>query len=129
MSAARSIGAVAGGIVVGVGLTLITDLVLHRAGVFPPLGQHTGDGPLAVATTYRVVYGIAGAYVTARLAATRPMAHAVAGGLIGFAVSLAGAIATWNRDLGAHWYPVALVLTAVPCAWIGGLVRERQLQA
>ena len=127
---ARSIGAVAAGIVVGVGLTLVTDLVLHAVGVFPSPGRAATDGPLALATLYRIVYGIFGAYVTARLAPARPILHAMIGGGIGFVVSLVGAVATWNKgaEFGPHWYPVALIVTALPCAWLGGWLRERQLR-
>jgi hypothetical protein len=39
----KSIGAVVGGIAVGVALTLITDAVLHAVSFFPPLGQWTPD--------------------------------------------------------------------------------------
>lgn len=49
----RSIGAVAGGIAVGLILTLATDVVLHITGVFPPLGQPAGSPPLVLATVYR----------------------------------------------------------------------------
>jgi hypothetical protein len=32
-----------------------------------------------------------------------------------------GAIVTWNRgpEFGPHWYPLALVVTALPAAWLG----------
>ena len=126
----RSVGAVVGGIVVGVVLTLITDLVLHAMGVFPPLGQPVSDGPLVLATAYRIVFGVLGCYVAARLAPDRPMRHALIAGFIGFLVSIAGAVATWNKGpaFGPHWYPLALIVTALPCAWVGGWMRERQLR-
>ena len=125
----RSIGAVVGGIVVGVVLTLITDLVLHAVGVYPPWGQPVSDGPLVLATAYRMVFGVVAGYVTARLAPDRPIWHAMIGGFIGFVVSIAGAVATWNKGpaFGPHWYPLALIVTALPCAWVGGWIRERQL--
>jgi hypothetical protein len=124
----RSVGAVVAGIVVGVVLTLITDLVLHAVGVFPPWGQPVSDGPLVLATAYRIVFGVVGSYVTARLAPDRPMLHAMIGGVLGFVVSIAGAVATWNRGpaFGPHWYPVALIVIALPCAWLGGKIRVMQ---
>lgn len=126
----RSIGAVLAGMVVGLVLTLGTDLLLHRMGVFPPSGQPAGNGPLALATAYRIVYSILGSYIAARLAFDRPMLHAMAGGVIGFVVSIAGAVVTWNRvaEFGPHWYPLALIVTALPCSWVGGRLRERQLR-
>jgi hypothetical protein len=41
-------------------------------------------------------------------------------------------VATWNKGpaFGPHWYPIALVLVSIPCAWIGGkLYEKRQLTA
>ena len=60
------------GIVTAVALTLVTDLVLHAMGFFPPAGQPASSGPLVVATLYRVVFGVLGSYVSARLAPNRP---------------------------------------------------------
>ena len=128
-SVGRSVGAVVGGIVVGVVLTTITDVVLHAMGVFPPWGQPVSDGPLVLATAYRIVFGIVGSYVAARLAPDRPMRLAMIAGFVGFVVSIVGAIVTWNKGpaFGPHWYPLALVVIALPCAWVGGWLRERQL--
>lgn len=125
----RSVGAVLAGIVAGAALSLGTDEVLHIAGVYPPWGQPTGDHPLLLATIYRIVYGIVGCYLAARLAPYQPMAHALAVGAAGFAVSVLGAVATWNQDLGPHWYPVAVAAIALPCAWAGGKLRLMQLRA
>jgi hypothetical protein len=126
----RSVGAVIAGSVVGVALTLATDVVLHKVGVFPPWGQPVNDGPLVLATAYRAVFGVMGSYVVARLAPDRPMWHAMVSGIVGFVVSVAGAVATWNRgpEFGAHWYPIALIVIALPCAWLGGRFREMQLR-
>jgi peptidoglycan/LPS O-acetylase OafA/YrhL len=129
-SVGRSIWAVVAGIVVGVVLTTITDVVLHAMGVFPAWGQPVSDGPLELATAYRIVFGVLGCYVAARLAPDRPMRHAMIAGFIGFIVSIAGAVVTWNKGpaFGPHWYPLALIVTALPCAWVGGWMRERQLR-
>ena len=124
----RSTGAVLAGIVVGVILTIGTDMVLYAAGIFPPLGQPAADAPLLLATAYRIVYGIIGSYVVARLAPDRPMGHALAGGAIGLAVGIVGAVVTWDRGFGPHWYPIAVAAIALPCAWVGGRLRERQLR-
>lgn len=125
----RSILAIVVGILVGIILTLVTDAVLHKIGFFPSLGKWTPSRPLAVATAYRVVYGIFGSYIVARLAPSRPMLHALISGAIGVIASAAGAIVTWNSNLGPHWYPLALVITALPCAWVGGKMRVVQLSA
>jgi hypothetical protein len=119
----RSILALLAGFVVVVVLSLGTDLALHAAGIFPELGQTMSNGLFALATIYRTLYGVAGSYVTARVAPDRPMGHALVGGLIGLALSILGAVVTWNKDLGPHWYPLALIATAMPAAWLGGKLR------
>lgn len=126
----RSVLAVLVGIVAGVAVTLATDFVLHAIHVFPAWDQRVPDSLLALATAYRTVYSVGASYLTARLAPFSPMKHALAGGVIGFVVSLAGAIATWNGgpQFQTHWYPVALVLLAIPCAWVGGVLREKQMR-
>jgi hypothetical protein len=120
--AIRSFGALFAGFLVVVVLSLGTDLALHASGVFPPWGRGMSDGLFLLATVYRTLFALAGSYLTARLAPYRPLGHALAGGAVGLALSIAGAIATWDRgpEFGPHWYPVALVLTAMPCAWAGG---------
>lgn len=123
----RSIGAVLAGFVAVVILSIGTDLALVAAGVFPPLSQPASFTTplLLLATAYRSVYSVAGSYLAARLAPDRPMGHALALGVVGLAVSLAGAIVM--RGVGPAWYPIALILLAMPCAWLGGvLYRARQ---
>lgn len=111
-------------------LSIGTDVALHAAGIFPAIGQPVSDRLLLLATTYRCVYAVAGCYLTARLAPDRPMRHALVLGIVGVILSTAGAIATWNRGpaFGPHWYPLALIASALPCAWVGGLLCSRQLR-
>jgi multisubunit Na+/H+ antiporter MnhB subunit len=129
----RSIGAVLTGIVAGIILTIGTDIVLHAIGVFPPWGQSMVgfDGALLLATAYRTVYGVLGSYIIARLAPDRRMQHALVAGAIGLAVSIVGAAATWNKGpaFGPHWYPLALIVLAMPQAWVGGKLGLMQLRA
>lgn len=124
----RSIAAVAAGIVAGIVLSLGTDVALHVLGLFPALGQPMSDRLLALATAYRAVYSVLCSYLTARLAPRRPMLHAMVLGVLGLIVSAIGAATTWNRGLGPHWYPVALVVLALPLSWLGGRLRELQLR-
>jgi hypothetical protein len=46
-------------------------------------------------------------------------------GVIGLVLSSAGAIAAIPMNLGPSWYPIALVLTALPCAWLGGVLHPK----
>ena len=119
----RSIGAVfAGLIVIIIGSTLI-DEALVMLGVFPPIetSSHFTTTQYAIALRHRIVVSIFGSWLTARLAPHHPMAHALILGGIGAALGLTGAIVMWS--LGDHWYPIALVLAALPCAWLGGKLR------
>lgn len=123
----RSIGALAAGFVTVLILSLGTDVFLRTLKIFPPLGQTMSGRLFLLATIYRVVYAIAGSYITARLAPDRPMGHAIAGGFVGLVLGIVGAAVTWKHtELGPHWYPLALVLTALPCAWVGGKIRQRE---
>lgn len=125
----KRIWAVVAGFIAVVVLSIGTDAVLHSMHVFPPLGQRMSDKLFLIATIYRTVYAILGSYITARLAPDRPMAHALAGGIIGLILGSVGAAVTWSRaQLGPHWYPLALVVTALPCAWIGGKIRELEIK-
>lgn len=125
----RSIGAVVAGIVVGAVLSIVTDILLRSAGIFPALGVRMADSLLALATAYRIVYSVLAAYVTARLAPRRPMFHALVGAFIGIVVAAIGAIVTWNAgpQYGPHWYPIALIVLGLPTAWAGGRIREAQM--
>jgi hypothetical protein len=127
----RSIGALVAGMLVGIILTIATDIALHAMGVFPPWGQSMVgfDGPLLLAVAYRGAFGILASYIIARLAPNRPMQHALVGGLVGLVVSIIGAAVTWNKGpaFGPHWYPLALIVLAMPQAWVGGKLRLLQL--
>ena len=119
----RSVGSVLLGIFVGVVLSLGTDQVLHVVHVYPPWGQPMYQPSLnLLALSYRLVYGVVGGYIIARFAPRSPLRHAVAGGIMGFVVSLVGVIAATQVDLGPLWYPIALAVTAIPCSWLGGML-------
>jgi hypothetical protein len=129
MNTLKSVGAVLAGAFVGVILSIGTDSALRAAGIFTPLGQPMSDPLLLLATVYRTIYGVLGSYVTARLAPSRPMMHALILGAIGLAVSIAGVIVAWNRvaEFGPRWYPLALVVLAMPQSWLGAKLRLMQL--
>ena len=127
----RSLFALLVGMLTAALLSLGTDLLMHKLGLFPPLGQQVSNPMLLVATVYRTVYGVFGAYLAARLAPHSPMTHALVLGMIGFVVSLAGAVVTWNMGpaYGPHWYPVILIVLAIPTAWVGGKLRTAQVES
>ena len=124
----RSVLALFCGLVVAVILSLGTDFALHELGLWPDMSRPMSPQLFGLATVYRTIYGVLSGYVVARLAPNRPLGHALVGGFIGLALSIAGAAATWNKDLGPHWYPLALIVLALPSAWAGGMLRVSRLR-
>src|SRR5438093_9788146 len=115
----QSIWAVVAGAVVAIVATTLVDVVLHIARVFPPINDPINDALALLVTSSRIVIGVAGAWLTARLGPDKPLKHALILGYLGVALGLVGVVATWNKGLGPHWYPIALVLLAVPQCWVG----------
>ena len=122
----KSISAVVAGVLVIIVVTTVVDIVLHATGVFPPMSQPINDALALLATSYRVVITIGGAWLTARLAPEKPMKHAMILGYVGVVLGLVGLVATWNLGLGPRWYPIALVVLAIPQCWSGGRIYELQ---
>jgi len=120
----KSIWAVVAGVLVIIVVTTLVDIVLHMTGVFPPMSQPISDALALLATSYRIVIGVVGGWLTAKLAPAKPMKHAMILGYVGALLGLAGAIATWNLGLGPRWYPIALVVLAIPQSWAGGRIYE-----
>lgn len=115
----KSIGAVFAGLVFIFATSMGTDFILESQGIFPPFGEGLFiHWMLVVAFVYRSIYAVLGCYLTARLAPQNPMRHALLLGSIGFVLSIFGAITMW--DMSHHWYPIALVLFALPTAYLGG---------
>ena len=120
--------AVIAGFVAIVILSTVTDVVMEKSGIFPGFEDQTWAGMfiwwmLLIALFYRIVYSVAGCYLTARLAPNRPMRHAMILGIVGVVVSTAGTIAMWDKS--SHWYPISLILVSLPCAWHGGWLFAR----
>jgi len=122
----RSAAALLFGFVAVVVLSLGTDEVLHLLKVYPPWKQPMYDAGLCLlALSYRIVYTVLGSYIAARYAPHTPRTHALILGVVGTVVGTAGAIATIPMHLGPAWYPIAIAATALPCAWVGGVLYER----
>jgi hypothetical protein len=119
----RRILAVLLGLVVVIVLSTATDMLLENS-ILPGLAKaQATTGVWLFVTAYRAIYSIAGCYVAARLAPDHPMAHALVLGVIGLLLASLGAYVMWS--MGTHWYPIALIVSALPCAWIGGWLHTR----
>jgi hypothetical protein len=120
----RSVLAVLVGVVTIVVLSIATDKILEAAGIFPPPTAGLFETwMLVMALTYRSIYAVVGGYVTALLAPSLPVRHAIILGAIGIVASTLGAIQAW--DMSPHWYPISLIVTALPCTWLGGTLQKK----
>jgi hypothetical protein len=118
----KSIGAIFAGLATVVLLSMAVDTVMHKTGIFPPMYHPMATSLWMLATAYRAVISVFGCYLAARLAPERPMKHAMFLGWFGVVISTLGTVLTWNKgpEFGPKWYPIALVVVALPCAWLGG---------
>ena len=127
----RSIGAVLAGLVAITVLSVGADVLLRTTGIYPPWGQPMSDSQFTLATVYRSVFAVTGSYISGQLAPIKPMNHAIALGIVGFVLALLGAVATWNGgpEYGRKWYPITLIVIAIPCGWLGGKLYEKKMRA
>jgi hypothetical protein len=122
----RSLAALFYGFIAVVALSLGTDELFHLLKVYPPWQEPMyAPGQNALALSYRILYGILGSYITARFAPNRPMAHSLISGAVGTVLSVGGIIVALTKHLGPAWYPIAITATALPCAWLGGVIHRR----
>lgn len=124
----QSIAAVVAGFVLAGALNVGTNALLARVApsLVPTGAPVTDPAALVLICAYVAAFGILGCYVTARLAPARPMLHALVTGGLAFAMSIPLTLSAWN-DAPA-WFNVYNLLAVMPYAWIGGRLRERQLQ-
>ncbi len=121
----KSIGAILAGFFLVVILSILTDMVLEKTNIMKRPFDQNPSWFIVLVIAYRCLFGVLGSYLTARLAPGQPMRHAMIGGAIGFVVSTIGAVVMW--DTPPHWYAIALIITALPCAWLGGKMYTAKL--
>ncbi|MEJ0101329.1 MAG: hypothetical protein WDO19_01705 [Bacteroidota bacterium] len=119
----KSVWAIVAGFLFVVILSVATDLLLEKTGIMKQPFHYNSSWFIVFVILYRNVSGVIGSYITASLATDRPMRHAMIGGFIGFAISITGAIVMW--DTPPHWYAIALVVLALPSAWLGGKLKTK----
>jgi hypothetical protein len=129
--AMKSFLAVLAGLVFTIVVSTLLDFAMYYSGVFPSPSSNMTAIHWAIATAYRIAIAVAGCWLAAYLAPSRPMSHALITGAIGTVIALLGLVFTWNRGpaFGPHWYPILLLLTAMPSAWLGGKLGERKMGA
>lgn len=115
----KSVGAIAAGLVLGMVLSVATDIILEKTGFMKtqPFSDNA-SWVIVLIILYRTIYNILGCYLAAKLAPGRPMRHAMIIGVIGFVLCIAGAIVMW--DVPPRWYSIWLIILVLPAAWLGG---------
>ena len=124
MNTLKNIGAVIAGFITVALLSTVTDAFLEKTGFFPSQSDAAAYAwwMLLIALIYRMIYTVAGGYVTARTAHDRPMRQVTILGLLGIIGGTIGIFAGWH--LGHHWYPIAITVTAFPLTWYGGTLKK-----
>ena len=128
----KSVGAVLAGVITIALLSNGTDTILESTGVFPPVTEQmergfTSGWMVTLAFVYRLIFTVAGGYVTAALAPNRPMRHVTILGILGVVLSTLGAIAAWG--ITPAWFSISLIALALPCVWLGAKLRTRRSTA
>jgi len=129
----KSFLAVLAGLVFTIVVSTGLDWVMHTTGVFPESGldkvPEMTTGQWLIATSYRLLAAIGGGWLTARLAPARPMFLALVLGGIGTFLGLLGFVGAVvaSPKLGPLWYPALLVVTALPCTWLGAKLNRPKM--
>lgn len=125
MSILKNVSALVAGFATVALLSMATDSVFIRIGIFPEQSQGVPyvSSLLIIALLYRTLFTVVGGYVTARLAPEKPMRLVYILGVLGTLAAIGGVIVGWN--LSAHWYPIALAVLAFPSVALGGWIFER----
>jgi hypothetical protein len=123
----RSAAAIVVGFVLIGLLAVSSDLALMRAfpAHFDAAGGTRNAALLLTTLGYVTAYATFGCWLTARLAPSRPMFHALVLGALGLAFNVVGSAMKW--DTAPLWYHVVGLGLTLPAAWLGGWLRERQL--
>lgn len=113
----KSIWAILAGFIFVLVVSISTDILLTKTGFMKQPFHLNTTSFISFVVFYRCLYGTTGSYLTAKLSPNKPMKHAIIGGIIGFIMAILGALVMW--DTPPHWYPLTLITTTLPCAWLG----------
>lgn len=123
----RLILSIIAGLLTTIILSIVVDHLLHTKGIYPPYGEPMFDtGLVLLAFTYRALFAIAGAFITAIAAKEKANKAVLILGITGSVLWLAGAIAFWNFT--PSWYNIAGVVLGIPFTLIAGKLYELRKQ-
>jgi hypothetical protein len=128
-SPVRSLLAVGAGFFATAILSLGGDVAFRSLApdAFDSTGHARSAGSLVIVLAYVALAGFIGAYITARLAVRRPVAHSIVLGIVALAFGAVTTFLAW--DTAPVWYHAATLLLIVPIAFLAGKLREMQLNA
>ena len=123
----RLILSILAGFIITAVLSLATDHIFHLTGVYPPYGAPFFDtGLLLLASAYRVVFQILGAYLAAMFAKDKAKKAIWTLGIIGSILWLVGTIA--NPGMGPLWYGILGAVLSIPTTLTGGKLYELRVR-
>jgi hypothetical protein len=126
VAAGRSVFAVVVGLVFIAALWFGTDAVLRVSLPDEVNGSVASTKVLLATLVYVSVFAIAGCYLAARLAPSRPMEHALALGVLALVLVAVAMLAL--RGTVPIWYALVSLVLIMPYAWIGGRLRLAELR-
>ncbi|MES2681486.1 MAG: hypothetical protein V4635_16435 [Bacteroidota bacterium] len=137
-TALKNISAVILGFSITLVLTRGTDILLENTGIFPTVEQQQKFGfnilwMNLVAISYRIVFTIAGGFITVKLSASKPIRNIMILGITGTMIAIAGNLVVSQipemADVLPLWFSIALVIIAYPSVWIGGRLANAYSQS
>lgn len=115
-------------LVVGVAFTivatLLVDTLLRTYDVFPSADLPMSTQSAVLALAYRVAIGFVAGQIAAAISPWNFSTHAVILGLAVIVANLFGIATIWNRGIGPQWYPIAILVLAIPQSVAGAKTYE-----
>src|SRR6266581_1312609 len=115
------------GFIITAALSTAVDLLLQMAKIFPPYGEPFFDpGLVLLASAYRAVFQIFGAYVAATIAKDKAKKAIWTIGILGTIFWLGGTLL--KPQAGPIWYGLLGAALSLPTALTGGKLYERRVR-
>lgn len=124
----KSVWPIIAGFLVLTVLSVGADIVLRAFSLEADGPSEASLSALASTVTifYASAFGVLSGYLTARLAPSRPAMHSLILGGIVFLFALGGLVGSWHR--APAWFNIGFLALIFASAWLGGIIRARQLQ-
>jgi hypothetical protein len=91
---------------------------------FDTYGNVSDTGLRWVTLAYSSLFGVLGAFVTARLAPSRPVKHALILGAVLLVIAIWVTVRTWETH--PAWYHIVALIFVLPESWLGGVLGAKK---